>query len=235
MDRITRFVSCDPNASVYVCMCASQGAYYTFESWQLNHVPICLYLMTHAYFMFYHALANVVLRKVIRMTVADQPRGGSASKAAAGDHWSLKTYAAYVCTVFLLSYATAFMETLTIANFKYYTFVDKGKMYRYDKRRAIARCHTGVRRSFRFCGGDGQDGTQKRCARDGRRVRPIAAQHLSGSHERPPCPLFHAHAARRLNENHRERTPSRFAPSHDLCRLRVPPASARCFTQFIFL
>lgn len=30
----------------------------------VTQVPICLYLMTHAYFCFYHAISNVLLRKV---------------------------------------------------------------------------------------------------------------------------------------------------------------------------
>ncbi|CAI5475405.1 unnamed protein product [Closterium sp. Yama58-4] len=50
------------------------GASYTFPSWRLNDVPFALYLLTHAYFCFYH--------------------------------------------------------TATIANFEYYTFVDKAAMYR---------------------------------------------------------------------------------------------------------
>lgn len=31
--------------------------------------------------------------------------------------------------VFLLSYATAYMETLTISHYPYYTFVDRSRMY----------------------------------------------------------------------------------------------------------
>lgn len=68
-------------------------------------VPIALYFMTHAYFCFYHALANVCLR---RMTNA-VPEGP-------GRLLALGT------VVFVLSYATAFMETLTISHFPYYNF-----------------------------------------------------------------------------------------------------------------
>ena len=39
-------------------------ANYTFDAHRLNDVPIALYLMTHAYFMFYHVLSNAALRKV---------------------------------------------------------------------------------------------------------------------------------------------------------------------------
>ncbi len=68
-------------------------------------VPIALYFMTHAYFCFYHALANVCLRRVTNAV----PEGP-------GRLLALGT------VVFVLSYATAFMETLTISHFPYYTF-----------------------------------------------------------------------------------------------------------------
>ena len=81
--------------------------------------------MTHAYFMFYHSLSNVVLRRVVRLTTAM-----SQSASSSGSSNTFFKYILFSITVFILSYSTAFMETLTIANFKYYTFVDKGKMYR---------------------------------------------------------------------------------------------------------
>ena len=40
------------------------GASYTMKSHRLNDVPLVMYLMTHAYFCFYHALSNVLLRRV---------------------------------------------------------------------------------------------------------------------------------------------------------------------------
>lgn len=61
--------------------------------------------MTHAYFCFYHALANVCLR---RTSYAVPP--GPARLLAMGT------------VVVLLAYATAFMETLTISHFPYYSF-----------------------------------------------------------------------------------------------------------------
>ncbi len=70
-------------------------------------MPLPLYLMTHAYFCFYHALANVVLRRA-RAAAAGRGRGAAACATAAA--------------VFLLAYATAVMETATIAHFPYYTF-----------------------------------------------------------------------------------------------------------------
>jgi len=63
--------------------------------------------MTHAYFCFYHTLSNVCLRRA-RHLVA---RHGI---------WAERMATAAV--VFLLSYATAYGETLTIAQFPYYTF-----------------------------------------------------------------------------------------------------------------
>ncbi|KAK9837459.1 hypothetical protein WJX81_004082 [Elliptochloris bilobata] len=90
------------------------GAVYTFPSWQLNGVPLPLYFMTHAYFCFYHALSNVVLRRVRRAVAGAQPPLAAAAFAAA---------------VFALAYVTAFMETATIAHFPYYTFKDRGRMY----------------------------------------------------------------------------------------------------------
>ena len=118
-----------------LCYISIQGAYYTFTSWELNHVPICLYLMTHAYFMFYHSLANVVLRRVVRLTATKTTTSGKninsdVFSSKARKNMSLLTYIAFAVTVLVLAVVTAFMETLTIANFKYYTFVDKGKMYR---------------------------------------------------------------------------------------------------------
>jgi cycloeucalenol cycloisomerase len=60
-----------------------------------------MFLMTHAYFLFYHTLSNIFLRRV----------------EAHLSHASLLTRKVARClVVFLLAYATAFMETLTIAH-----------------------------------------------------------------------------------------------------------------------
>ena len=92
------------------------GTGYTLPSYDLNDVPIVMYLLTHAYFCLYHALANLVLRAVARL--CDRARCGVAVKRSAQG-----------ASVFALAYVTAFMETLTISNFEYYTFVDKAAMY----------------------------------------------------------------------------------------------------------
>eukprot|EP00803_Ostreobium_quekettii_P001838 evm.model.scf_2928.1 EVM.evm.TU.scf_2928.1 scf_2928:3937-5187(+) len=90
------------------------GASYTFPAHRLNDVPLCLFLMTHAYFSFYHAIANVSIRFFQHAT----QRFGWISQNVVVALW-----------IFVLSYSTAFMETLTIANFPYYSFVDRGRMY----------------------------------------------------------------------------------------------------------
>lgn len=82
-------------------------ANYTFEAHRLNDVPISMFLMTHAYFMFYHALANGALRFVRTRYERTGAR-----------------FALEVSLVVFMSYATAVMEAVTIAAFPYYSFED---------------------------------------------------------------------------------------------------------------
>jgi cycloeucalenol cycloisomerase len=91
------------------------GAKYTFPAHRLNNVPITLFFMTHAYFCLYHALANVVIRR---------------TRAAVRFAGPTAQLVAEACLIFVLAYATAFAETLTIAHFPYYTFTNKAAMYR---------------------------------------------------------------------------------------------------------
>ena len=70
-------------------------------------VPITLYFMTHAYFCFYHALSNVVLRRTM-YAVQQSPR--------------ICQWLSLATVVFVLAYITALMETVTIAHFPYYRF-----------------------------------------------------------------------------------------------------------------
>lgn len=67
-----------------------------------------------AYFCFYHAVSNILLRRFSNMF---------AHRSRAFRHTAMGL------VVFTLSYVTAFMETLTISHFPYYTFVDRSKMY----------------------------------------------------------------------------------------------------------
>ena len=73
----------------------------------LCRCPSACTSMTHAYFCFYHCLANVLLR---RLSHALKKHGKQATRAG------------MALLVFGLSYATAFAETFTIASFPYYNF-----------------------------------------------------------------------------------------------------------------
>ena len=87
-------------------------ARYTFEAHQLNDVPICLYLMTHAYFMFYHSLSNFVIRFIRDAYVANKAR------------------LFFECVVVAsMSYVTAFGEAVTICAFPYFSFEDRYQAY----------------------------------------------------------------------------------------------------------
>jgi len=89
------------------------GAKYTFLlDHRLNNVPIALYFATHFYFSTYHALSNACLRRV---SLCFKP--------------GIKRSALFVCVVIVLSYTTAFMETLTISSFPYYDFEDRYMAY----------------------------------------------------------------------------------------------------------
>jgi len=79
---------------------------------RLNNVPIALYFATHFYFSTYHVLSNYCLRQV---TSLYQP--------------SLKRNILFVGVILVLSYTTAFMETLTISSFPYYSFENRFMAY----------------------------------------------------------------------------------------------------------
>ena len=87
-------------------------AKYTMPSWRFNDVPIAMFCATHFYFTSYHVFANLPLRYVrtafeagFRRTVLE------------------------VALVLAMSYATAFMETLTISNYPYYNFENRDMAY----------------------------------------------------------------------------------------------------------
>lgn len=89
------------------------NAKYTMPSHRLNDVPIAMFLATHFYFSTYHAcISNGILRYVDRSYV-----GG----------W--KKTILFWYSVLFLSYFTAFMETLTISSFPYYSFEDRTVAY----------------------------------------------------------------------------------------------------------
>mmetsp|Transcript_9257 Transcript_9257/g.22751 ORF Transcript_9257/g.22751 Transcript_9257/m.22751 type:complete len:338 (-) Transcript_9257:56-1069(-) len=87
-------------------------AHYTMPSWDLNGVPIPMYLATHFYFCFYHVLANLFLRKTY-------------TTFAPGTMRNLLI----VSLILVMSYITAFMESLTISGFPCYGFKDRYQAY----------------------------------------------------------------------------------------------------------
>ena len=81
---------------------------YTMDAHRLNDVPVAMYLYTHAYFMTYHVLTNMALRRV---------------RATYEPGWASRVFEAVVTCA--LAYTTAFMEALTISTFPYYRFEDR--------------------------------------------------------------------------------------------------------------
>lgn len=73
-----------------------------------------MYFATHFYFSSYHVFSNACLRKI---------------KTTFKSGWKRRLL--YVTTVVVLSYFTAFMETLTISSFPYYSFEDRNMAYSY--------------------------------------------------------------------------------------------------------
>lgn len=87
-------------------------AKYTMPAHRLNNVPIALYFATHFYFSTYHVFSNACLRKVVTTFEA-----------------GIRRQILFVSVVVVLSYFTAFMETLTISSFPYYSFEDRHTAY----------------------------------------------------------------------------------------------------------
>ena len=81
-------------------------------STRFNNVPIAMFFATHFYFSSYHVFSNSMLRKI---KTSFEP--------------GLKRRILYLTTIFALSYFTAFMETLTISSFPYYSFEDRNMAY----------------------------------------------------------------------------------------------------------
>lgn len=88
-------------------------ASYSMPSTRVNNVPIAMFFATHFYFSSYHVFSNVCLRKIKTSFAPD-----------------LKRRILYISTIFVLSYFTAFMETLTISSFPYYSFEDRNMAYK---------------------------------------------------------------------------------------------------------
>ena len=88
-------------------------AKYTMPSHRLNDVPIAMFLATHFYFTTYHVCVSNGLLRYVDTTYE---KG-----------WRKSLLFCY--TVLFLSYFTAFMETLTISSFPYYSFEDRTVAY----------------------------------------------------------------------------------------------------------
>ena len=84
----------------------------TMPAHRLNNVPIALYFATHFYFSTYHVFSNACLRKV---NTTFKP--------------GIRRTILFVSVVVVMSYFTAFMETLTISSFPYYSLVDRNMAY----------------------------------------------------------------------------------------------------------
>ncbi|WVZ96100.1 hypothetical protein U9M48_041781 [Paspalum notatum var. saurae] len=91
------------------------GASYTFPSWRMNNVPHTTFLLTHACFLFYHMASNMTLRR-LRHSTTNLPQS---------IRWLFET-----AWILALSYFIAYLETLAIANFPYYEFIDRDIMYK---------------------------------------------------------------------------------------------------------
>ena len=87
-------------------------AEYTMPAHRLNNVPIALYFATHFYFSTYHVFSNMFLRWVV-------------TNFESGVARHVLFWAVVVC----FSYFTAFMETLTISSYPYYSFEDRNMAY----------------------------------------------------------------------------------------------------------
>ena len=87
-------------------------ASYSMPSTRLNNVPVAMFFATMFYFSSYHVFSNTMLRKI-------------RTSFEAG--WRRRLL--YITAIVVLSYFTAFMETLTISSFPYYSFEDRDMAY----------------------------------------------------------------------------------------------------------
>ena len=81
----------------------------------LNGVPVCMYLITQAYFVGYFTVSNVLLRK-LWFVLSDNHFDGTLKLAL----WN--------GAVWTLAYVTAVGETVTISSYPYYLFEDFHQM-----------------------------------------------------------------------------------------------------------
>jgi cycloeucalenol cycloisomerase len=89
-----------------------QVSYTMPNAIRLNNVPIQMYCATHFYFSSYHFFSNCILRKICTTYKRTWLRD-----------------VIFVAVIIVFSYFTAFMETLTISSYPYYTFSNRNMAY----------------------------------------------------------------------------------------------------------
>jgi cycloeucalenol cycloisomerase len=89
-----------------------KAAYTMPNAIRLNNVPIGMFCATHFYFSSYHLFSNCLLRKI--ETTYEK---------------TLVRDVLFVAVIGLFAYFTAFMETLTISAYPYWTFADRDMAY----------------------------------------------------------------------------------------------------------
>jgi len=89
-----------------------EAAYTMPDAIRLNHVPVAMFLATHFYFSTYHMFSNLLLRKIVTTYQPAPVRR-----------------LLFVAVVGVFAYFTAFMETLTISAYPYWTFADRNRAY----------------------------------------------------------------------------------------------------------
>ncbi|EGD74228.1 hypothetical protein PTSG_06238 [Salpingoeca rosetta] len=89
------------------------GAHYTIpRGYEINGVPMVMYFLTHVYFLLYHSLATMLLRKI--------------------DFWSPRRSLLWRgLVVFAMAYTTAILEAWSISAFPHYVYPDAFVMYAY--------------------------------------------------------------------------------------------------------
>lgn len=76
------------------------GAAYTMDTYRINNVPYVMFLLTQAYFMFYHTLTNIILRVFYNL-------------------WPKRSLARFIVLSILITsiaFVTSFLETFTLHN-----------------------------------------------------------------------------------------------------------------------
>lgn len=98
------FVICDQNTHYFYALLGVRYEGLPVEGWELNHVPVCMYLLAHPYFCTYHVLSSMLLRRVVRFA---GDRGGSVS-----------VWIVYAMAVCVTSYITAWLEAWSISAYR---------------------------------------------------------------------------------------------------------------------